>query len=235
MSSPFVGKSSEWFRLKSSELYFALQYDQMLWKFCDLLEKQMIPSITKLPEKRLRVLASVYAGIDQGMARSQLIQRATRSGYATSYCEKLVDSIVGTMRGASVINQRRAKGRRKGVWPKGRYPVEYFVSPKKYEFKLEKRTAELMRIVPLLSGSYRRLSKLLIKVALKGPSSQFLEEMVKGLDLGKNEVGQWDSLLRSDMIDEGKLMVMEKHIDEIFDNLTKPMEKELSRILSVTS
>lgn len=235
MSSPFVGKSGEWFYLKYSELSFALQFDQMLLKFCDLLEKEMIPSISRLPEKRFRVLASVYAGIDQGLPRSQLIQRAMRSGYATSYCEKLVDSIVGTMRGASVINQRRAKGRRKGAWPKGRYPVEYFFSPKKNKFKLEKRTVELIRIIPFLSGSYRRLSKLLIKVALKGPTSQVLTEILKGPGLGKNEVGQWDSLLRSDMVDEDKLIVMEKHIDEIFDNLTKPMEKELSRILSVTN
>jgi len=213
----------------------------MLWKLCDILEGAW-HELVKCPVKRLKAGVVVWLGMVFGSTRAKMVKDVSKLGYKESYAEKFVDKMIkkyrGSLEGGGVFRIRvepePVKGqfgkpysrRRKPGRPSAKYKLEELS-----KVKLNKRMEELVIITMLLSGSFIRFIKLLIRMLREEPKIReaLVEAVGKALPVPLNELEE--SLNKALADSKGK--PIEEAIDNWYSEIMKPVYKEIPGILGL--
>jgi len=219
-----------------AELYLMLQFDHALWKLCDLFEKFEKEILNKKDmERKMKTFTIIALSIVLGIPRNKMVRMLVESGlYKESYAEKAVRNYVKILAKpyelASYRVRSQTKKTEKGRWGRheiekkaGRPPLVFSVekSFSLINIKMDERLGRLIGFASILSGSFPRLMKILVRMGFK---LGILDEIVHCFqEFSKVHDLQPLNLKLEDTDIKKKI---EKEIDKYFNLLVEPIRKD---------
>jgi hypothetical protein len=165
--------------VKLPMLYFALKVDRLRWKIIDNFE-QNLEKMAKVNPRRLKAVASIYAGLMLGSTRKGLIDRVKECGYEGrgEYASKFVNKTLRKLRinlPTDIFREEEAEGNKN----QGRPPVRHRLAIQTKDIEESEELESISFLVSLMSGSLARMLKLFIRSSKElGELETAFEEMI---------------------------------------------------------
>ena len=224
-----------------AELYLALQWNAMLSKALDMLEKEGFTLIQRWGERRFKAFIAITILLFSGKCtRSQLIEVVEECGYSRSYAEKFVDRYLKLFKKRLPEEAYRLEAEqeeKRGRWGKphtkggaGRPALRFGVRETGLPCKstpLYERLQRIMSLIMLLSGNTEKFYRLVFKLAA---DPRFGRPVIEGL---KEVKLPWIRTLieEVDRVKE-EPTILEEKLGEVFGRVLEPVRKRADRIVA---
>jgi hypothetical protein len=237
--------------LAPAQLYIALQLDLAVRGFCDVLEK-VFHEFDRLPWRRLEAGLLTSQGLFFRTTKPELANEFEKRGYRKHYAKKLAYELIARHEDMLAVNPEfkleKSRQRMRGDWGKrwtkpaaGRPATKYRVV-KSSEFTFPEQIEPLAFTICTISGSARRLFKLLLGFMFTSPKAkafavEFFVEGVRRMCEAKG-IAFEESQVRREV--EGGFQEIsaqreeiEKTVDEVFDEELLPIQEAARHYLEV--
>jgi len=221
--------------LKPAELYLLIQQELAVHKICDILEKGMSKS-SKVKDKKRKAIGLIQIYLALGLPRPQIIEKL-KDIYSKDYAEKLFDNVIRDLNkilegGTGPRIVRKPLPVKKGRFGRpgsrearaGRPPIKYKFEETPTAIKYNERLKALSAIGALLSGSYIRLIKLVIRWMREDPVLSGLAIEALGGVVKHNDA--FEKSFKEALSEDS-----EKLIDKWYSEIMEPIWREIPSIL----
>lgn len=243
-------------QISGSELYLVLYWNDIIRKYCDFFETLMNP-LKRVKKKKRKAVAFVCLQLPLGVSKKELVEYVVDSCmYSPRHAQRIVNKIIGEYDNLFIqtedntkIGMRLLKNKMKplGEWgvpysrpsKGGRPPTK--LQLKEIGIEVEERLFKIFELIGILTGTSKRLQKIVIDMTFGDYVSDFPEIVVDYLkhiytskgekipDNLANEIKDSYNTLKKNR-DE-----LKQKIDNYYDKKLEPFKKSANKYLESLS